>query len=291
MSGAKYLRPEDVRKLQSFEFAPKALVEGYLHGRHRSRQRGASIEFREYRQYAPGDDLKRVDWRVFARTDRYFLRTFEQESKLECHIFLDSSASMGFARGSELTKLEYASFFAAALSYLVVVNHDRVSLQIFDDEIRQFFPPGSSQKHLHQILNALERNAPGRKTSLSTALKKAFPLLQRRGTLVVLSDFFDDPGAIFTALNPYLHRGFRIHLFHVLTPAELDLEQRGLSTFRDLENGRRLVLHPDSLRQRYREAINNHIAGLRQLAARRSVDYDLITTTTHYFQLFDHLIR
>lgn len=287
----KYLRPEDVRKLQTYEFAPKALVEGYLAGRHRSKTRGSSIEFHEYRQYTPGDDLKLVDWRVYARTDRHYLRTFEQETNMECHIFVDSSASMGFARKSEISKLEYASFFAAALTYLVMRNGDRVSVQLFDDQIREFFPPGSTQSHLHQILNALERNQPGNETSVAHALEKSFPLLKRKGTLVVLSDFFDDPGAIFQALSPYIHRGYRIHLFHILTPAEIELEQRGLTTFLDLESGSRLVAHPENLRKRYKEAMQTHITGLRELATRRGVDYFLSPTSQHYFKLFDRLTQ
>lgn len=287
----RFLRPEDVRRLQSFEFAPKALVDGYLQGRHRSRSRGSSIEFHEYRQYAAGDDPKMVDWRVFARTDKHYLRTFEQETNMECHIFLDSSASMGFDRGSELSKLDYASFFAAALSYLVTSKGDRVSLQIFDDQIRHFFPPGSTRAHLNQLLNVLESNKPGNETSLATALEKSFPLIKRRGMLVVLSDFFDDPAAIFNALSPYLHRGFQVHLFHLLTPAELELEDRALSTFRDLETGDRLVLHPEALRKGYRQAIEEHVSRLRQLANRRGVDYQLTRTDTHYFQLFDRLVQ
>ncbi|MEX2580237.1 MAG: DUF58 domain-containing protein [Verrucomicrobiales bacterium] len=290
MPGHRYLRPEDIRKLQTFEFAPRAVVEGYLSGRHRSRSRGSSIEFHEYREYSAGDDPKMIDWRVFARTDRHYLRTFEQETNLECHVFLDSSASMGFDGGSPVSKIEYGSFFAAALSYLVIRNGDRVSLQLFDDAIREFFPPGSTSGHLNQILQALERNEPGNETSLSAALEKAQPLLKRRGILVVVSDFFDDPAAIFRALNPYLHRGFRIHLFHLLTPGELDLEQRGLTTFLDMETGARLVAHPSGLRQRYKEAIDEHTARLRQLSTRSGVDYSLHRTDAHFFRLFDRLV-
>lgn len=284
-----YLKPDDIRKLATYEFAPRALVEGYLAGRHRSLARGSSIEFRDYRPYVPGDDPALVDWRVFARTDRHYLRTYEQETTMECHVFLDSSASMGF--GDPLTKLEYASFFAAALCYLVIHHTDRVSLQIFDDRVRLFFPPGSTRQHLHAILNALERNQPGGPTRLSEALQRSFPLLRRKGTLVVISDFFDDVPAIFAALSPYLHRGFRIHLFHVLTPPELDLPERGLTTFLDLETSRRVIAHPDTIRRQYRDAIRDHIAGLRELAVRRNIDYGVARTDTHYFGLFDRLCR
>lgn len=291
MAGHRYLKPEDIRKLNTFEFAPRAVVEGYLAGRHRSRSRGASIEFHDYREYSPGDDLKLIDWRVFGRTDKHVLRTFEQETNLECHIFLDSSASMGFSGGSPISKLEYASFFAAALSYLVVRNSDRVSLQIFDDKIREFYPPGSTGSHLNQLLSALEKNKPGNKTSIAEALVKSQPLLKRRGILAVVSDFFDDPAEIFSALSPYIHRGFRIHLFHILTPGEIDLEQQGLTTYVDMETGSRLVAHPSNLRQKYKRAIDDHVGVLRQLSNRRGVDYSLNLTTTHFFKLFDRLVE
>jgi len=284
----KFLRPEDVKRLSTYEFAPKALVEGYLSGRHRSAARGTSTEFRDYRQYAPGDDPKLVDWKVYARTDRHYLRTFIQETNMDCHIFLDSSASMGF--GANLTKLEYASFFAAALCYLVTRNTDRVSLQLFDDQIRQFVPPGSTRRHLQNLMHLLEANQPGRPTSLAAALRRAFPLLRQRGSLILISDFFDDAAEIFAALSRYLHRGFKVYLFHVLAPEEIDLPNRGLLTFQDLETGRRLVAHTSVLRQEYQRAIAGHMRAIRELAVRRQVQYFLARTDTHYFTLFDQLV-
>jgi uncharacterized protein (DUF58 family) len=285
----KYLRPEDVRALTALKFAPKALAEGVLAGRHRSRARGASIEFRDYRQFVQGDDPALIDWRVYGRTDRHYLRTYEQETNLECHIFLDASASMGFRSAAGHSKLDYASFFCAALAYLVIRNNDRVSLQIFDDQIRFHAPPGSTRRHLYNLLHALESNAPGGRTQLSEALQRSHPLLKRRGTLVVLSDFLDDPRAIFTAFNPYLHRGFRIHLFHVLDPHEIDLDHRGLRTFHDLETGRRLVVHTEKLRASYASAMRQHVSGLCDFARRRGIDYTLAPTNTPYLALFDRL--
>ncbi|MGD9611454.1 MAG: DUF58 domain-containing protein [Kiritimatiellia bacterium] len=283
----KYLRPEDVRALTALEFVPKALADGLLAGRHRSSARGASIEFRDYRQFVPGDDPALIDWRVYARTDRRYLRTYEQETNVECHVFLDSSASMGFGAG--VTKLDYASFFCAALAYLVVRGNDRISLQIFDERIRFHAPPGSTRRHLHNLLRALETNAPGGRTRLAEALRRSHPLLKRRGTLVVLSDFLDDPAAIFHALSPYLHRGFRIHLFHVLHPDEIELARRGLLTFRDLETGGRLVAHTEELRAAYAEAMRAHVAGMRRFATRRGIDYAMTSTAAPYLALFDRL--
>ena len=266
------------------------MVEGYLSGRHRSRQRGSSIEFHEFRQYTPGDDLAKVDWRVFARNDKLFLRTFEQETNLECHVFLDCSASMGFPENSgRLSKLEYASFFAASLAWWVISKNDRVSLTMFDQGIRKFLPPGSTRKHLNDLLSLLENNTPGSGTSIVETLVRAQPLLKRKGTLVILSDFFEDPAALFKALNPYLHRGFRVHLFHVLDPAEIQLEDRGLSRFVDMENAAQLTAHPKALSEAWNAEILSHTRALRSLAASRSCDYAMTSTADSYFSLFDRL--
>lgn len=288
----QYLTPADVRRLGSYEFAVKAMVEGYLSGRHRSKQRGSSIEFHEYRQYVPGDDPAMVDWRVFARTDRHYLKTFEQETNMECHIFVDSSASMGFqGKGEGMSKLDYCSFFAACLSWLVVAKNDRVSLQLFDSEIRRYFPAGSTRKHLHELLRALEENKAGSETSLSVSLRRAEPLLRRKGTLVILSDFYDDPQEIFRGLSPYLHRGFRVLLFHVLSPEELELEANGLARYEDLESGKHMTLHSDSIRQSYKEELQEHCRSLRRLASGRSVDYVRVSTDDSYFSLLDRLTQ
>lgn len=284
----KFLKPEDIRRLKNYEFGAKAMVEGYLSGRHRSRQRGASIEFHEFRQYVPGDDLSQVDWRVFARNDKLFLRTFEQETNLECHIFLDASASMAFPEeASRMSKIEYASFFAACLAWLVISKNDRVSLTVFDKGIRRHLPPGSTRKHLHDVMTTLEATQAGASTDLPDALHRAHPLLKRRGTLVILSDLFTDPARLFTALNPYLHRGFRVNLFHILDPAERELEERGLSRFLDMESDERLTVHPHAVRIAWREEMLAHSRSLRALAAARGVDYALAPTEESYFSLFD----
>lgn len=286
----RFLDPADIRRLKNYEFGAKAMVEGYLSGRHRSRQRGSSIEFHEFRQYAQGDDLARVDWRVFARNDKMFLRTFEQETNLECHIFLDCSASMGFPeKSSRLSKLEYASFFAASLAWWVVSKNDRVSLTLFDETIRKFVAPGSTRRHLHELLTTLEHNPPGAATSLAATLARAQPLLKRKGTLVVLSDFYDDPATLFKALNPYLHRGFRVHLFHILDPDEIKLDDRGLSKFLDMESGAAITVHPQAVRSNWDREILLHSRALRALATSRHADYALTSTADSYFSLFDRL--
>jgi uncharacterized protein (DUF58 family) len=287
--GFKFLRPEDVRRLESYEFAARLLAEGWLSGRHRSRLRGISTEFQEYRPYTPGDDPGLVDWRVFARTDRPYLKTFEQETNLECHLLVDSSSSMNFHGGASGTKLEFASYFAAALAWLVVRGSDRVSLQLFDDRIREFHPPGSTRLHLHQILGALERNRARGPTSLAAALARASLHLRRRGTVIVLSDFYDEPAAVFQALNPFLHRGFRLHLFHLLSPEEMDIGGGTLARFQDLETDESLTLHPQAVAESYRTTLDTHITRLRTLSGQRQIDYAVARTDSTFWPLFDRV--
>lgn len=285
----KYLRPEDVRRLESYEFAARLLAEGWLNGRHRSRLRGASTEFHEYRAYAPGDDPALVDWRVFARNDRHYVKTFEQETNLECHLLVDSSQSMAFAGGAKTTKLEFASYFAAALAWLVVRGSDRVSLQLFDDRVRDFLPPGSTRQHLHQLLSLLEHNRSRGPTSLAAALQRASLHLRRRGTLIVVSDFYDEPAAVFTALNAFIGRGFRIHLIHILSPEEWDLGDGVLARYEDLETQDQLTLHPKALAESYRETLQTHLTRLRTLSAQRQVDYTTARTDGTFWPLFDRI--
>ncbi|MGD9009010.1 MAG: DUF58 domain-containing protein [Desulfobacteraceae bacterium] len=285
----KYLRSEDIRRLGSYEFAPKALAEGYLSGRHRSRQRGASVEFHDFRAYTPGDDPALIDWRVYGRTDRHYLKTFEQETNLECHVFLDSSGSMAF--GEKIDKLTYASFFCAALCYLVIKGTDRISLTLFDDTIRQFHPPGSTGLHMHKLMQALEQNTPGNETRVSEALRRSLPLLKRRATLIIISDFLDEPASIFEALSPYLHKGFKVHLIQILDPEELKLQRQGAFTFVDLETQKRVPANTGTIRYAYQRVMRDHIDALRDMAARRGVQHILASTDTDYFKLFDFLSR
>ena len=284
-----YLKAEDIKKLANYEFAPKQIVEGYLAGRHKSAQRGLSSEFRDYRAYTPGDSLKALDWKVLARTDKYFVKTFDQETNTSCYIMLDSSASMGF--GSSISKLEYSSFFCAALSYLITKSNNLVSLELFDDKIRSFFPLGSTVSHLHGIMNVLENNKAGNETSIVEALRKSFPLYKRKGSLVIISDFYEEPAKIFSELNRYLHKGFKVYLFHILTPEEINLKPSGLNLFVDSETKTSITVHTESIRKTYNKTISEHISAMRKLSIMRQVEYVSLTTDTHYFKLFDRLVK
>lgn len=253
-------------------FAPRVMVEGALSGQHRSRLRGASTEFHEYRPYAPGDPPAQVDWRVFARTDRFYLKTFELETHLECHLFVDMSSSMGFSDGLE-SKLDWASRFAAGLAYLVTLRQDRVSLTLFNDRPRGYLPPGGTQGHLRQILSLLEDTKPGGPTALAEALERSLPLIKRKGTVIILSDFLDDVCAIFGALSGYLHRGFRVFMYQILTPEELTLPDQSFRRYVDMESKEALVVHPEAVRDAYMEELSAHQRSLAQLATRRGIAF------------------
>jgi uncharacterized protein (DUF58 family) len=286
---SKLLEPEDMRRVSRWRFAPKALVEGYFSGRHRANEQGTSTEFRDYRPYTPGDDPRRVDWRVFARTDRHYLRNYHQETSMNCYILLDSSGSMGFGEG--ISKLRYASRFAAMLAYLVARSDDKVSLALFDQKVKKFFPLKGTGGHVQQMLGALEKNEPGQDTEVAGALRELEPMCRQRGSLVVLSDFLDEPGPIFEAFNGYLHRGFRIYLYQILAPEELELDDRGLLAFVDMESGRRVTAHTRQIREAYREAMAGQIRAVRDLARRRQIHHALARTDHHPFNLFGPLVE
>jgi uncharacterized protein (DUF58 family) len=288
----KYLRPEDARQLRPLSFSPRVLVEGTLSGKHRSRLRGASTEFHEFRPYSPGDPPALVDWRVFARTDRFYLKTFEQETHLECHLFVDASASMAFADSATgLSKFDWAAHFAAGLAYLVTLRQDRVSLTLFENRPISFLPPGGTQSHLRQLLQQLEQCQPKGQTGIAAALEHSLPLIKQRGTILILSDFLDDHAALFRALSAWLHRGFKVICLQVLTPEELQLPDSSYRRYVDMETGQRINLHPDTVRSAYQQELANHQRQLSQLSSRRGIEFQFITTGQSWVEQIRNLAK
>lgn len=289
----RYLRPEDARQLRRLAFSPAMMVEGALSGKHRSRLRGASMEFHEYRAYTPGDPPALVDWRVFARSDRLQLRTFQLETHLECHLFLDASASMAFSGLSDggRSKWEWACRFAAGLAYLVTLRQDRVSLTLFDEKPRAFLPSGGTQGHLAQLLRLLESETATGGTDLPAALEKSLPLIRRRGTVVVLGDFLADPSALFRSLAAYSHRGFRVFLLQILTPVELTLPGTATRRYVDPETGRRVTANADTVRQAYLDELGAHQRRLAALAARRGMFFATARTDQPWLEQLRRLTR
>jgi uncharacterized protein (DUF58 family) len=238
--------------------------------------RGSSTEFRDYREYSQGDDPARVDWRVFARNDRHVIRTYEQEAQTGCIVLLDLSASMDF--GAPETKHRYAARMAASLCHLVVHSQDRAGLQTIGGGDHTWFPPAGNARHLAGMLQHLNQSAPQRTADIPEALRSLNGRVHTGSTLVMISDFYTSAADLFHALNPLLHKGFDVHMLHILDPAERQLPGERMVRFEDLETGGRLKSDPRGLRARYQALLENHIRGYRQLAVRRGVRHRVVFT-------------
>ena len=288
-----HLRPKDLKALKNLLFAARIIVEGVHSGRHKSPYRGASPEFIDYREYNPGDEIRTIDWKAYARTDRYFIKLFEKETEMNCYILVDKSASMSYGgeayRGllptHDVSKLDYAFFLTAALAYLMVKQGDKVSVSLFDSRLVRHLRPGGTFPHLYEILNALERQKAGERTAISRILEEAYPLFRRRGLLIVISDFLDEPETIFRALDRYRHRHFEILLFQVLHQYEFELPPFERVKFVDAETGETIASRPADIRTSYDAEMRNFIRALSANARARNIDYNFVTTETPYSEV------
>lgn len=282
-AGRPYLNPADLQKLRNFQFAAKLIVEGFYHGKHRSPFHDFSSEFADYRPYVPGDDIRAIDWRAFARTDRFYIKLFRKETDMSCTILVDKSSSMAYrGEGPGLTKLQYASYMAAALSYLLVRQGDKAGLALCDTRIQDYIPHGGTNQTLQRTLTALERVQPGGPTQLATALQALFGIVKRKGLLIVISDFLDDTDAIFSALGMFAHKGFSILLFHTLTPDELNLPDTANALFKDPESSLTIAAEPDSIREAYQAEMRAFIDDVHHRAKARRIHYHLANTSEPY---------
>ncbi len=286
----KYLDERTFAFLKHLSFSPRGAVDGAYTGKHKSLIKGHSQEFTDYREYMPGDDIRKIDWKVFGRTDRYVIKLCEQETVMTCYLLVDCSASMAFGGSwhekyfgkQDVSKYDYACFLGAALSYLLLKQGDRVSLTLFGSDIEQHLPAGSTFSHLNEILHALEVQKVNRKTSISKVLQQASSLLKRRGVLIVISDLLDDPESLFGVLDMYLHRSFEIVLLHVLHKNELELPKLASVNFVDSESGEKLTSVPDDVRQAYGRELQQYIDTIVSMAEARRIDYELMSTETPY---------
>ena len=284
--GARFVDPHVLSRIGNLELVAKSVVDGLMNGMHRSPYFGASTDFAEHRGYVVGDDIRRVDWRLFARTDKYYVKEFEADSNANFSVLLDISTSMAFGAG--ISKLDYARTLAGCLTYLVHKQRDRVGLVTFDADIVDHVPP--SAKHLDVVLHTLDRAVPSRPGALGPPLKKLAEHFGRRGILVIISDFYDEPDAIFEAVSPLRFRGNDVVLFHVLDPAEIDFPFAEPSSFEDVESGDQIPVVPDALASQYRALVAAHIEAMTTRAAAQRMDYMLLNTSMPLdFALFQFL--
>jgi uncharacterized protein (DUF58 family) len=273
-----YLSPATLARLGTLELKARTIVEGFLSGLHRSPFKGFSVEFAEYRQYLPGDDLATLDWKVYARTDRHFIKKFEEETNLECHLLLDVSGSMGYGSG-EITKLQYGSFLAAALAYLMNRQRDATGLIAFDDHIIEMLPPSARAGQLTSILITLDRLTLGNQTNVAKPLKDLAEAIRKRGLVVLISDLLDDPNRVIDGLKYFRYRGTEVIVFQILDPAELRFPFERAARFRDIETHDEVVAVPDAVRGQYLEAIEDLQQRYRRDLHLAGIDYVMLDTS------------
>ena len=288
---SRFLDPTVVSRLGGMELKARLIVEGFIAGMHRSPYHGFSVEFAEYRQYMQGDNIKTLDWKVYGKTDRYYVKVYEEETNLKSTILLDKSASMGFVgdrRSREsspvVDKLTYGSLLAASLSYMMIRQQDAVSLCAFDEKIRTLLPHRSVRRHLWLMLAELEKTTPGLQTRISPALHYIAERIRRRGLIILISDLMDDPAKILMGLKHFRHRKHEVIVFHILDPRELDLDYRDEVEFRDLETDRRVRAEPAFLREQYSKRVREWVDGLDRGCKGHQIDYNLLTTETSFDQ-------
>lgn len=291
----RYHDPCALAALRNLRLAARRVVEGSFAGRHRSRLRGSSVEFADYREYAPGDDLRRLDWKALARLGRPYLRTYDEETNLRCLFVLDTSASMDFggaATGTAWSKLDYARFLTAALAHLVVSGRDQAGLAMGGDRLERYVEPRASFSHLDVLLHAIEDAKPVSRTDLAALLEGLFPLLRRRAMLVVVSDFLEaDSDPLFRALRMYRHRRFEVILFHLLDPAERDLPAGAAFRFLDPEGPATVSAAPADVRAAYRERLEAHAEGIRRGAAAVGCEYERLHTEVPYAEALRRFLQ
>ena len=247
----RFLDPAVLARLGTMELKARTVVEGFLSGLHRSPYKGFSVEFAEYRQYIPGDDLSTLDWKVYARSDRHYVKKFEEETNLDCHLLLDVSASMAYRGGAPMSKIEYGSVLAASLAFLMNRQRDATGLMAFDHRIVSRLPPGARPGHLHALLLALERLRPGERSDLGRPLQQLAASVLKRSLVVFISDLLHDPEPVLRGLRHLKARGCDVIVFQVLDPNELTFPFKGPSRFRDLESASEITADAPSIRAAY----------------------------------------
>ena len=280
--GARFVDPVVLARIGNLEMVAKTVVDGLINGTHRSPFFGASVDFAEHRGYVAGDDIRRVDWRVYARTDKYYIKEFEADSNSNFSVLLDVSKSMSF--GEKISKLDYAKTLAACLTYLASQQRDRVGLVTFDAQIVDHVPP--SAKHLDVVLHMLDRAKADKPGEIVAPIKRLAEHFGRRGIIVVISDFYAEPEDIFEAVGLLRFRGNDVVLFHVLDAREVDFSFVEPSSFEDLESGEQIPIVPAALADQYRSLVAAHIEAMTTRASQQRIDYMLLDTS----QPLDHAL-
>jgi len=274
--GARFVDPKILARIRNLELLARTVVEGFINGLHRAPYFGASIDFAEHRGYVPGDDIRRVDWRLFARTDKFYVKQYEADTNANFMVLFDTSKSMSFASNG-ISKLEYGSYVAACLAYLAHRQRDRVGIVTFDQEVVNYVPP--SAKHFNVLLQTLDRAKAERPGRMIKPLDQIAEHFKRKSLVALISDFYENPDDVLEALKPYRFHGNDVVVFHILDPAEIEFPYKDASRFEDLESGEEIPVIPSSFADEYRKMIKAHIEALTTKFSEARIDYVLLNTS------------
>lgn len=278
----QYLDAEALGRLKNLSLAARLVVEGSFSGMHRSPHRGFSVEFAEHREYTPGVDPRHIDWRVFGRSDKLYIKQYEEETSLSCYLLLDTSASMGYRSGAGVSKLEYGCFLAASLAYLMAFQHDAVGLMTHDTAVPERVPARQGPGHLRTVMEALERVRTGGETGLAATFHQLAESIKRRSLIVVISDLFDDPDALLAALKHFRHKKHDVIVFHTLDPHELTFPFDDVTKIEDMETRREVISDPRAFRRSYLEELAKFLDTIRSGCRSARIDYAVAQTDLRF---------
>ena len=274
----KYLDPETVSKLKGMEMRARLVVEGFIAGLHKSPYHGFSVEFAEHRQYMPGDNIRDIDWKVYGKRDRFYIKQYEEETNLKAYLLLDCSASMAYQSGERIRKLDYAGLLCGALSYLMLRQRDAVGLVTYDEKIRRYIPPRSKSGHLHVMLNEIAAQTPSETTDVGSALHEMAERIKRRGLVIVLSDLLDSAENIVSGLKHFRYNNHEVIVFHILDPRERDFAFPREATFKDMETGEEMTTLPYQIKKDFAGAVKAFSDEIAAACRQASIDYHPIDT-------------
>lgn len=281
-TGYRFLEPQALARVKNLSLVARGVVEGFISGLHSSPYKGFSVEFAEHREYALGDDPRHLDYRMLARTERLYVKQYEEETNMRVQVLLDTSGSMNYRYETKITKFEYGGYLTAVLTYLMTRQQDSVGLTTFDTDIRLDMPARSSPRHFNEMMRQIERIEPGGETGVAETLHKLANRFKKRCLIVLISDLYDDPEEVIRALHHFRHRHHEVIVFHVLDKAEIEFPFRDLISFHDLESDDRIQIDPLVVRDAYIEQIQKFIDSYRRACAEMKIDYVLTDTSVPY---------
>ena len=268
----KYLEPEMVARLSNMSLRARLVVEGYIIGQHKSPFHGFSVEFAEHRAYGPGDEIRHIDWKLYGKTDRFFVKQYEEETNLRSYILLDTSRSMEY-KSNKISKLDYGNYLSAALAYLMINQQDGVGLTLFDNQIQPFIPPRSKPSHVNTILTHLDKTGSGKDTDVGIVLHEMAERIKKRGLIILISDLFDETENIINGLKHFRHNKQEIIVFHVMDRKELNFDFSNRTKFKDMETDEQITTEPWKIRKIYQKAIQSYQDELRLRCREQKIDY------------------